>query len=365
MELDIEFLDGPPSMEVGHQTRVRVVQGDSVGGTTPVSLARVQFKFQPLDWGRVQPTDDPGIGVLEVIQVLESDDPLLAPAYSLQAFLTTQAKRTFQQERMVRLVPTALEIELAFEVGRKGRWVRFGPHDLSKPIDWSLAKVGDPETQSLFLREGRPFLRVSPVEGFPLHVEIAFPNGETASLEIEGQISASTAKAPPMSTGAQSRLQSGPQNRSLESTRSSSEPTTATSELAQTSPEDVRDPTPLPREVARRAGLEQEAAERQAAERQAAERQAAERQAASPVAGESIRDALTRLHRYANSFSGAQRAKLPAEKAASIRARIGAESEQVREQIETYQGADRAELSAILSAITEGLADWEAAPAAS
>lgn len=187
MALEIEFLEGPPPLEVGARVPIRVVQAGA-DGRFPVQIADLGFTFQPLPWGRVVATEDPGIATLEVVQLAPDDDVLLAPTYTIHAHLAAQTGQTFQTERRIRLVPQALEIELAFAVGEADRWVPFALADLSAPIDWSLARVGDPTTQRLFLREGRPILRVEPPDALPAQVDIAFPNGETASLSVEGPL---------------------------------------------------------------------------------------------------------------------------------------------------------------------------------
>ncbi|MBL4848339.1 MAG: hypothetical protein JKY65_22700 [Planctomycetes bacterium] len=406
MHLEIEFLDGPPQMEVGSTTRVRVVHEFlAPEDRKAVALERVKFEFKPLEWGRITATDDPAVGTLEVIEIIESTDPLLSPSYSIQAFLSAQGRaQLFKPERMIRIIPTAIEIELVFEVGREHRWTRFGPSDLSEPIDWEEAAVGDPETQTLFLREDRPFLRIEPFDGFPFQVEITFPNGETASLQIDGEFAASQAKAPLMSTGARSRLNSDQEDRDLSSVQpalaedeeededeaepSASEEDSAPEAEPEAGAETVLAPSGEeqaeagPEAAAEQAVAEEEAqvaAAQEAARAAAAETQraaeveqaaeaarlAAEAEAAEQApSGEELRESLTRLLRYANSFSGAQRSRLPREKAISIRARIEREHTRVRAEIEGYRGADRAELLGILTSITKGLADW-ATPAVS
>jgi len=422
MHLEIDFLDGPPLMEVGSTTRVRVEHEFlAPEDRKPVALERVQFEFKPLEWGRIRATDDPAIGVLEVIEIIESSDPLLSPSYSIQAFLSAQGRaQLFKPQRMIRIVPTALEIELAFEVGRESKWTRFGPSDLSQPIDWDEAAVGDPETQTLFLRDDKPYLRVEPVEGFPFQVEITFPNGETASLQIDGDFAASQAKAPLMSSGARSRLNADQEGRELSDVQPAldepeeeadldDEDDSAEDEALEALEGESVEGAPVPPdddassedEGAEESGpaieVEQAEAEAEQAEadadqaaqaEQAAEAEAAAAEAKAAAAeaeaaadaeeqtlaaeaaasppgpsGAELRESLTRLLRYANSFSGAQRSRLPPDKAISIRARIEREHARVRGEIEGYHGADRAELLGILTSISKGLADW-ATPAA-
>ncbi|MCW8140432.1 MAG: hypothetical protein KIT58_16155, partial [Planctomycetota bacterium] len=190
MALEIVFLDGAPVMEVGSRTRLRVLKRDVEGKLHPVGLEEVTFSYSPMDWGRVEPTDDPAVGQLEVVRPVESEDLLQAPTYSISASLTNFTGHTFQAERRVRLVATAVEVELGFEVGQSGKWRRFAPGDLKQPIDWSKARIGDPATQSLVVRDGRPFVRLASIEVLPAQVSILVPNGETAHLVIDGQLRA-------------------------------------------------------------------------------------------------------------------------------------------------------------------------------
>ena len=105
---------------------------------------------------------------------------------------------------------------------------------------------------------------------------------------------------------------------------------------------------------------QQQARQQQAAQEAAHARQEAARQAAAQRVqeGETLREALNRLHRYINSFSSAQRAKMSPDQAGSIRDRMQREVDQVRERIEVYRGEDRDELLQILAAVSEGLASW-------
>ena len=161
MALEIVFLDGPPLMEVGTRTRIRVMQRDADGQQNPMLLKDVAFSYSPMEWGRVEPTGEPAVGLLEVVRLVESDDVLLAPTYSISASLTHFTGHTFQAERRVRLLATAVEVELAFEVGQNGKWKRFAAADLRQPLDWAKARIGDPATQSLLVRDGKPYSAIA------------------------------------------------------------------------------------------------------------------------------------------------------------------------------------------------------------
>ena len=81
MALEIVFLDGPPLMELGARTRIRVMQRDAGGQQNPMLLKDVEFSYSPLDWGRVDPTADAAVGLLEVTRLVESEDVAHAIAY--------------------------------------------------------------------------------------------------------------------------------------------------------------------------------------------------------------------------------------------------------------------------------------------
>ena len=392
MDLEIEFVDGQLDLEVGNTERIRVAEA---GTGKIMSLSGVRFEFEPPEWGHVEPTDDPEIGILRVDKVVEHEDPLLAPAHTITASLQARARRTFKSQQQVRIVPAAFELELAFEVHKHGRTVRFSPKDLTQPMDWSKARTGDPETQSIFLRDERPILRVSPVESFPVQIEITFPNGEIASLELNGDLygKAAAASEGMLNSGVQARLDGqapaeGPTSEEppAGAPAPSSEDTPAEEAGEEAGAEQAAQEQAerAAQEEAERAAQEQ-AAREQAAQEQAAQEQAAQEQAAAQAAarqqaalqeaqarqeaarnaaaqrlaeGETLREALTRLHRYINSFSNAQRAKMSPDQAGSIRDRMQREVDQVRERIEVYRGEDRDELLQILAAVSEGLASW-------
>lgn len=297
MGLEIEFFNGHPSMQVGRHAPVRVWQADAGGGRTSVSIADVEFQFGPVVWGKVSPTDDPAIGDLAVIELAVSEDVLLEPSYTITASLSRQGGQTIQPQRQVRILPAALEIELAFEIGREGEFTPFTIQDLSQPLDWSLACVSDPATQTIVMREGVPFLRLTKIDAFPTRVDITFPNGEVSSLILDGRI-------------APRRLAD-----SAPHARPSIEP-----------PADQ--PAEAPAELA---------------------------PAASDQLADDLQGELSRLQRYVASFGGAQRSSDP-ENARRIRERIQGKLDALRPQVEAHTGPNKAQLTAAFEALcAEGL----------
>jgi hypothetical protein len=303
--LEIEFLDGPPTMLVGHTAEVRVNQQDANGAKTQIAITDVSFEFRPNAWGRVSPSSDPAIGTLEVIELVETDDPLLEPHYAIHATLNRSGAQAIAPQRKIRLLPTALEIELALEIGVVGSYRRFALSELSQPVDWTLARVTSPETQSIVVRDGVPYLRLTGLDALPAKLEITFPNGEVASLVVEGQLSA----------------------RGLR-------------ETARITVPDV--PTPVPTIEAARAPIPVAVPEEAPAEAPAA---AAPEDVQSDADGVGLRGDLVRLRRYVASFAGSM-GSADEEREQRIRERIGLRVDELRGTVEAYSGADREELVA-------------------
>lgn len=337
MALEIVFLDGAPVMEIGARTRIRVLQRDAEGELNPMLLRDVSFSYSPLDWGRVEPTDDPAVGVLEVVRLVESEDLLLAPTYSISASLTTFTGHTFQAERRVRLLATALEVELAFEVGQHGKWRRFKAADLRQPIDWSKARVGDPSTQSFVVRDGVPYLRLTSLDALPAEVAITFPNGEVARLVVDGRLAATIpgqapapapAPVPSPAPAPWSPVEAAPPV-------AVAPPPAAAPEPAPAAPE----PEPAPIDVPAPAPAQEPLPDPVAA-------------APSPAGDVDIREEITRLRRYVASFAGTLRARPDPKVSEGIRQRIQREVDRVRGLIEQHGGPEREELVAQLEAAT-------------
>ncbi len=336
MALEIVFLDGAPGMEVGARTRIRVLQRDAEGELNPMFLRDVSFSYSPVDWGRVEPTDDPAVGLLEVVRLVESEDLLLAPTYSISASLTTFTGHTFQAERRVRVLAAALEVELAFEVGQQGKWKRFKAADLRQPIDWAKARVGDPSTQSLVVRDGVPYLRLTSLEALPAEVAITFPNGEVARLALDGRLGATS--TPPAPTPAPAPASSPAPAKAPESAAVAA-PTSAAPAAApvvvapEPEPEPEAEPQPQP------AVVEEEPAPAV--------------EAAAPAGAHvavDLSEEIGRLRRYVASFASTLRGRPDPKVADGIRARIQREVERVRELIVAQGGPERDELVAQLEA---------------
>ena len=115
MGLEIEFLDGPPMMLVGRTATLRVSQRDASGAPSQIAISDVSFEFRPNQWGRVGATPDPAVGLLEVVDLVESDDPLLEPTYAIEGKLSQSGEQAIPPQKRIRLLPTAVEIELALE----------------------------------------------------------------------------------------------------------------------------------------------------------------------------------------------------------------------------------------------------------
>lgn len=339
MALEIVFLDGPPQMEVGARTRIRVMQRDADGQQNPMLLKDVSFSYSPMEWGRVDPTADAAIGLLEVVRLVESDDVLLAPTYSISASLTHFTGHTFQAERRVRLLATALEVELAFEVGQNGKWKRFAAADLRQPIDWTKARIGDPATQALLVRDGKPYVRIASLDALPAEVAITFPNGEVSRLVIEGDLLASVpgeravAAQPAASAAPVAAPAPVPVPAPVAAPEPEPEPEQVAVAVAPPSSGPEPEPEPVIDEVQEEAELElpppAPASETDAA----------------PTSHD-LREEIVRLRRYVASFASSLRARPEPKVADGIRGRIQREVERVRALLDRHQGGDHADLVA-------------------
>lgn len=367
MALEIEFLDGRPTMEVGQRTRVRVLQQDAGGRKHPMRLEQVAFSFAPVTWGKVTRTGDPAVGQLEVTEVVEPDDLLLAPVYRIEASLTNFSEQTIQPERRVRILATAVEVELEFEVGFGEKWRRFDTQQLKRPIDWSLARTDDPARAKVVVREGRPFLRLASLQDLPAQVSITFPNGETASLRLEGKLGAwepghgtppvlspaPVALAPvpaapaPVPVSTPSPVPSAP--------AASPEPGPRAVEITsfELDPVPLEEPAdsepaapPLPAAPARLADPEPAPA---------FEPQSELPQVETPPAV--LREEIHKLRRYVSSFTGALRSQPEGETAVKVRERIGREVERVWGLLQGAPAEAKDELAALFQAATEVLPD--------
>lgn len=371
MALEIEFLDGRPVMEVGQRTRLRVLQQDAAGRKNPMRLEQVAFTFSPVTWGRVERTNDPAIGLLEVVEVVEPDDLLLAPVYRIEASLTNYSEQTIQPERRVRLIATAVEVELGFEVGFADKWKRFETQQLKRPIDWSKARTDDPARAEVVVREGRPFLRLRGLGDLPAQVSITFPNGEVAKLRLEGKLAAwepghqlapalfpaAAAPAPvtaaPRVATAREAEPEEPLTESIRLPAFEAEEDEPEGELTNTSLE----LEPVPEEEPEADSAPESAPLPSAAPGEPEPLLIASQPAAPALPIEALRDELTKLKRYVASFSGALRAQPEGETATRVRERITREVERVWALLQAAGEEVRAELSAPFLAATESVPD--------
>ncbi|RMG16104.1 MAG: hypothetical protein D6731_06995 [Planctomycetota bacterium] len=304
----------------------------------------MRFRFGPVAWGQVEPSQDPGVGVLRVVALAESDDVLDEPVYTIDAELNKTGGQAIQSRKHLRIVPGAVEIALGFEVGRDGDYRPFALSDLKEPVDWSLASLSDPEHQSVVVRDGVAYLRLASLEALPARLRITFPSGDQAELVVEGALSwrdpADPAAAPAEESEEEGAL-----------------------EMPPPFPEDELEPDPG-EESAPPAG-DEEAAEGVEAPAGAGVRRTARlddpprpviqppsaqavRAAAIARAAKSLAEELRKLERYAASFSGAFERAEPSE-LERIRERVRARAEALRPRLEAFRGPGREELLARLA----------------
>lgn len=364
MALEIEFLDGRPVMEVGQRTRLRVLQQDAAGRKNAMRLEQVAFSFSPVTWGRVERTNDPAIGLLEVVEVVEPDDLLLAPVYRIEASLTNYSEQTIQPERRVRLIATAVEVELGFEVGFGDKWRRFETQQLKRPIDWSRARTDDPARSELVVREGHPYLRLRSLQDLPAQVTISFPNGEAATLRLEGRLGAWEPGhgAAPVLFPAVAAPAPAAAPATVATVAPATGPTRATAPAPTPDPEIELTTTslelePVPEETPADSEPDRPAlpVEAPLAAAEESPEPAAQEPAAPVLPLEVLQEELGKLKRYVGSFSGALRAQPEGETAARIRERIAREVERVWGLLLAASEEVRAELSGAFLAATEAV----------
>lgn len=188
LPLEIDFLDPVDDVEIGRVFRFQVLQRNARGAREPVSIEDLEFSFTPMVWGTVLPSEDRAVGVIRVIEVVEPEDVFLAPHYSVHARYKRGADRTLAPKRKIRMSAISVEIELGFAVGLEGKWKSFQPLSLPRPVDLSTAKVSEPASQKLLVRDGKVFLRIEHLDSVPVDLGLTFPNGETAALRVDGSL---------------------------------------------------------------------------------------------------------------------------------------------------------------------------------
>jgi hypothetical protein len=186
LPLEIELLDPIEEIEVGNSYRFQVNQHTARGEKIQIPIDTLDYEFSPIPWGKVVPTDDPGLGTIQVVTIVDPEDVFLAPHYSVEAKLRPHAIRTLAPKKRIRMSALAVEIELGFATGLEGKWKSFQPFSLPRPVDLATAKLSDPAGQKLLVRDGKVFLRIEHLDSFPAELALTFPNGETAAIKLEG-----------------------------------------------------------------------------------------------------------------------------------------------------------------------------------
>ncbi|HZV02307.1 MAG TPA: hypothetical protein VFF73_36700 [Planctomycetota bacterium] len=187
LPLEIEFLDPVDDVEVGHSYRFQVVQRNHRGEKQQMTLDHLDFEFKPIVWGKVVHSSDPGVGTIQVVEIVDPEDVFLAPHYSVSATLRPHAVRVLAPKKKIRMSAVAMEIELGFATGLEGKWKAFEPLKLPRPVDLGTAKLSSAHSKIL-VRDGKVFLRIDGLDNLPSDIALTFPNGETAALRIEGNL---------------------------------------------------------------------------------------------------------------------------------------------------------------------------------
>jgi hypothetical protein len=301
--LDIEFVDPVDDVEVGRSFRFHVLQTNARGERHAVRIEELEFEFAPIAWGSVRPSDDPGVGIVEVVKTVVLDDVFVDPCYTVNAHYRPKAARTLAPKRHVRMAAAAIEVELAFAIGQEGKWKAFEPLNLPRPVDLSTAQITPPDGARVLVRDGKVFLRIEPARAIPRELALTFPNGEVAAIRIDGDL-----RDLPLERDERGRLV-------------------------------VAGTTPTPN---------------------AARPQAAPPAPAAPssdAVGDELREELKRLRRYVASFGAAAKKKPDAATTESIRRRISSELSHARDHLLEYVGPASEELRALLRSAVEQIPD--------
>jgi hypothetical protein len=182
--LSIEFIDPPGDLDVGEKLRFRVVSQGAVGQGHNIEVQQLDFLFNPIMWGQVEATDDPDVGLLRVIELIETSDIYAQPDYSISAVLKARGATVLKPKRLSRMAPRRVEIELIFLHGYGGNFERYDPLTGVQPLDPARAFRLDSDTQQVVIRNGRVFLQSESLGDLVTRVDCKLPNGETVSCDI-------------------------------------------------------------------------------------------------------------------------------------------------------------------------------------
>lgn len=194
--LNIQFIDPPGDLDVGEKLRFRVVKQGAVGQGLNIEIQQLDFLFQPIMWGQVENTDDPFVGLLRVVELIETSDVYAQPDYSISAVLKARGGTILKPRRQSRMSPRRIEVELIFLHGYPGNYERYDPLTSEQALDPDRAFRLASDTQKIVVRDGRIFLECETLGDLLTRVDCKLPNGELVSCDIGTLIESGAAWQP-------------------------------------------------------------------------------------------------------------------------------------------------------------------------
>lgn len=183
--LEIQFIDTPGELIIGEKIRFRVLKKGSVGQGQNVEIAQLDFIFQPIMWGQVETTEDPYVGLLRIVELVESPDVYAEPDYAISASLKARSIATILKAvRQSRMATRRVEVELIFLRGYPGAYERYDPLAAEQALDVARAFRLQSDNQQVQVRDGRIYLQCENLSDLYSKVECRLPNSETVSCDF-------------------------------------------------------------------------------------------------------------------------------------------------------------------------------------
>jgi hypothetical protein len=184
VSLQIQFIDPPGDLDVGEKLRFRVIKEGAAGQGLNIEVQQLDFLFNPIMWGQVETTDDPYVGLLRVVELIETNDVYAQPDYAISAVLKARGATVLKPKRQSRMSPRRVEVELIFLHGYPGNYEHYDPLTALQKLEPDHAFRLGSETQQIIVRDGRMFLQSESLGDLVTRVDCKLPNGELISCDI-------------------------------------------------------------------------------------------------------------------------------------------------------------------------------------
>lgn len=194
--LQIQFIDEPGELVVGEKVRFRVLKQGAIGQGQNIEIDQLDFLFKPIVWGQVEMTEDPYVGLLRIVELIENPDVYATPDYAISAVLKASGGTVLKPKRRSRLAPRRIELELLFLYGYPGAFERYDPLKAKRPLDPESAFRIDSENARVRVRDGRIYLVCESLADLFNRVECRLPSGDVASLDLVTLIDSGAAWKP-------------------------------------------------------------------------------------------------------------------------------------------------------------------------